>query len=95
MADGDAQNTFWPLEYTDVYAAISWDRLHAYHSGLFRKHILKEFLLILEAPSTGSGPARRALSTTFERKYVSSFLHCRLVMTVTIFWQSAGHASMA
>lgn len=74
MADGDTQNAFWALKYTDVYLAISWDRLHAYHSGLFRKHILKEFLLILEAPSTGAGAARRALSTKFEHKYVLSFL---------------------
>ena len=33
------QNSFWSLKYTDVYTAISWDRLHAYHGGLFSHHL--------------------------------------------------------
>ena len=28
------------MNNSDVHRAISWDRLHAYHSGLFAAHIL-------------------------------------------------------
>ncbi|KDR65883.1 hypothetical protein GALMADRAFT_81379 [Galerina marginata CBS 339.88] len=38
----DVENTFWKLKYTDVHAALSWDRLHAYHSGIYRFHILQQ-----------------------------------------------------
>lgn len=27
----------------DVYQALSWDRLHAYHGGLFSDHLWGEF----------------------------------------------------
>lgn len=33
---------FWYFIGTDVYRALSWDRLHAYHGGLFSDHILEE-----------------------------------------------------
>jgi len=33
------QNAFWSVANSDPHAALSWDRMHAYHSGLFRKHI--------------------------------------------------------
>jgi hypothetical protein len=36
------QNVFWELDYSDVYSALSWERLHAYHGGLF-KHLLGRF----------------------------------------------------
>lgn len=32
----------------DVYSALSWDRLHAYHGGLFSDHLLEEMKCILE-----------------------------------------------
>ncbi|KDR67396.1 hypothetical protein GALMADRAFT_232065 [Galerina marginata CBS 339.88] len=44
----DVENTFWKLKYTDVYKALSWDRLHAYHSGLYRFHLLVQFLYIIQ-----------------------------------------------
>ncbi|KAF6755026.1 hypothetical protein DFP72DRAFT_1068157 [Ephemerocybe angulata] len=44
----NVKNVFWSFKYTDVYSALGWDRLHAYHSGLFRKHILQEFLTMIE-----------------------------------------------
>ncbi|KAJ2978154.1 hypothetical protein NUW54_g11326 [Trametes sanguinea] len=37
------QNVFWKIPYCDVYSALSFDRLHAYHSGLFRHHLFDEF----------------------------------------------------
>lgn len=37
------KNSFWSLQYTDVYSAISWDRLHAYHGGLFAGHLWSVF----------------------------------------------------
>ena len=33
------QNVFWRVNNSDVHAALSWDRLHAYHTGLFGKHL--------------------------------------------------------
>ncbi|RXW22756.1 hypothetical protein EST38_g3097 [Candolleomyces aberdarensis] len=44
----NVENAFWSLKNTEAYSALSWDRLHAYHSGLFRKHILQEFFELLE-----------------------------------------------
>lgn len=44
----NSQNVFWSLKGTDVYKALSWDRLHAYHHGLF-VHILGEFKKTIEA----------------------------------------------
>ena len=38
-----AQNVFWNFPYSDLYDALSWDRLHAYHGGLFSDHLLVEF----------------------------------------------------
>ncbi|KAF9470163.1 hypothetical protein BDN70DRAFT_821696, partial [Pholiota conissans] len=39
----DVENVFWSLEGTDVYSAISFDRLHAYHGGLFSDHLWGQF----------------------------------------------------
>ncbi|KAF9045535.1 hypothetical protein BJ165DRAFT_1415498 [Panaeolus papilionaceus] len=44
----DVQNTFWSLKDTDVYSALSWDRLHAYHGGLFSDHLLEELKEIVD-----------------------------------------------
>ncbi|KAH6873590.1 hypothetical protein BKA70DRAFT_1379131 [Coprinopsis sp. MPI-PUGE-AT-0042] len=43
----DIPNLFWDFSYWDLYRALAWDRLHAFHIGLFRDHLLKEFLRIL------------------------------------------------
>lgn len=32
----------------DVYSAVSWDRLHAYHGGLFSDHLLEELKSVIE-----------------------------------------------
>ena len=32
---------------TDLYKALSWDRLHAYHLGLFGDHLWPQFKLIV------------------------------------------------
>src|SRR6266700_3806958 len=44
-----SQNVFWKLDNTDVYAALSWDRLHAYHGGLFSDHLWVRFKEIITA----------------------------------------------
>ncbi|KAF9034047.1 hypothetical protein BJ165DRAFT_1410070 [Panaeolus papilionaceus] len=44
----DVQNTFWSLKDTDVYSALSWDCLHAYHGGLFSDHLLEELKEIVD-----------------------------------------------
>lgn len=33
------QNVFWGLDNSDTYQALSFDRLHAFHLGLFEDHI--------------------------------------------------------
>jgi hypothetical protein len=38
----NVQNIFWSVANSDPYAALSWDRLHAYHTGLFGKHLWPE-----------------------------------------------------
>ncbi|KAI0373353.1 hypothetical protein BV20DRAFT_1013853, partial [Pilatotrama ljubarskyi] len=41
-------NVFWKVPHCNVYRALSWDRLHAYHGGLFSDHLFEEFQLIVE-----------------------------------------------
>ncbi|KAH6871585.1 hypothetical protein BKA70DRAFT_1130952 [Coprinopsis sp. MPI-PUGE-AT-0042] len=55
-------NVFWAMGYTDIYRALCWDRLHAYHGGLFSDHILKEFLDLLDDSDT----SKRSLRTMVE-----------------------------
>lgn len=59
------QNVFWNFLYTRVYAAISWDRLHAYHGGLFSDHLFEEILNILE---TTDSRTKREFRTQVEEK---------------------------
>lgn len=42
------KNAFWDLSYFDPYQALSWDRLHAYHGGLFSDHIWSEFKRVVD-----------------------------------------------
>ncbi|KAI0366900.1 hypothetical protein BV20DRAFT_1093373 [Pilatotrama ljubarskyi] len=42
------KNVFWQMPHCDVYKALSWDRLHAYHGGLFSDHLFDEFQQILK-----------------------------------------------
>jgi hypothetical protein len=53
----ELQNVFWHFEYSDLYLTISWDRLHAYHIGLFADHLLEEFLSILDELGRASATA--------------------------------------
>ncbi|KAJ3536941.1 hypothetical protein NM688_g6767 [Phlebia brevispora] len=46
------KNAFWSLPNFNLHEALSFDRLHSYHSGLFGKHLFVEFKYILE----GMGP---------------------------------------
>ena len=57
------QNAFWSLGNTDVYSAISWDRLHAYHGGLFSDHIWVLFKNLL-------GELGRESASRFDAQYV-------------------------
>ncbi|KAI0336130.1 hypothetical protein GY45DRAFT_1291847 [Cubamyces sp. BRFM 1775] len=41
------KNVFWEMPHCNVYRALSWDRLHAYHGGLFSDHLFAEFQSIL------------------------------------------------
>ncbi|KIJ99858.1 hypothetical protein K443DRAFT_8115 [Laccaria amethystina LaAM-08-1] len=44
----DVENVFWKFPHTDIYQAISWDHLHAYHGGLFSDHIWEEVKSVAE-----------------------------------------------
>jgi len=43
------------LRGTDVYQALSWDRLHAYHLGLFGDHILGEIKKVIREDFPNEG----------------------------------------
>lgn len=43
------QNVFWDIQNSDPYHALSWDRLHAYHGGLFSDHLLPEVFKLVSA----------------------------------------------
>ena len=43
------QNVFWKFLHSDPYQALSFDRLHASHLGLFKSHIWKALKKELEA----------------------------------------------
>ncbi|EDQ99267.1 uncharacterized protein LACBIDRAFT_335192 [Laccaria bicolor S238N-H82] len=43
----DAENVFWMCHGSDIHKALSFDRLHAYHGGLFSDHLLSEFKMII------------------------------------------------
>ncbi|KAI0644335.1 hypothetical protein C8Q79DRAFT_913714 [Trametes meyenii] len=42
------ENVFWKIPGCDVYRALSWDRLHAYHGGLFSDHLFDELQKIIQ-----------------------------------------------
>ncbi|KAK7677045.1 hypothetical protein QCA50_020010 [Cerrena zonata] len=44
----DIDNGFWSLNHSDPHAALSFDRLHAHESGLFKDHILIEVKICLD-----------------------------------------------
>ncbi|EKM55198.1 uncharacterized protein PHACADRAFT_195226 [Phanerochaete carnosa HHB-10118-sp] len=44
----DVQNIFWNLARSNPHKTLSFDRLHAYHLGLFGKHLWLEFKLVVE-----------------------------------------------
>ncbi|KAH6902842.1 hypothetical protein BKA70DRAFT_1111973 [Coprinopsis sp. MPI-PUGE-AT-0042] len=48
----DIKNLFWEHRFWEVYKALTWDRLHAFHLGLFRDHLLKEFVRLLKTFSS-------------------------------------------
>ncbi|EDQ99252.1 uncharacterized protein LACBIDRAFT_316752 [Laccaria bicolor S238N-H82] len=49
----DVENVFWKFPRTDIHRAISWDRLHAYHGGLFSDHIWEEVKSVAEELGKG------------------------------------------
>ncbi|KAI8993803.1 hypothetical protein BD414DRAFT_456923 [Trametes punicea] len=57
------ENTFWKIPYCDPYQALSFDRLHAYHSGLFGKHLFSEFQAIIEE---NGRPSKIQVNTQFD-----------------------------
>ncbi|KAH9910296.1 uncharacterized protein BXZ73DRAFT_58728, partial [Epithele typhae] len=42
-------NVFWDVPFSDPHQTLSWDRLHAYHGGLFSDHLFAEFQKVMEA----------------------------------------------
>ncbi|KAI0648452.1 hypothetical protein C8Q79DRAFT_905404 [Trametes meyenii] len=43
------ENVFWKVPHCDVYRALSWDRLHAYHGGLFSDHLFAQLQEIAQS----------------------------------------------
>ncbi|KAI0723921.1 hypothetical protein C8T65DRAFT_734430 [Cerioporus squamosus] len=51
----DVENVFWSVVRSDPHETNSFDRLHAYHSGLFAAHLLDEYQkVILNADVTAT-----------------------------------------
>ncbi|TFK17382.1 hypothetical protein FA15DRAFT_661485 [Coprinopsis marcescibilis] len=49
------ENVFWDFQLSDVYSALTWDHLHAYHIGLFRDHLMKEISHVVETTFGAEG----------------------------------------
>ncbi|TFK83026.1 hypothetical protein K466DRAFT_666133 [Polyporus arcularius HHB13444] len=49
----DVPNVFWEINWSDPHETNSFDRLHAYHTGLFSAHLLPEYqaLVLANAPA--------------------------------------------
>ncbi len=47
------QNVFWEVNWSDPHDTNSFDRLHAYHTGLFSAHLLPEYqeLVLANTPA--------------------------------------------
>ncbi|KAJ7262834.1 hypothetical protein C8J57DRAFT_1436351 [Mycena rebaudengoi] len=50
----DAENVFWKINNTDPHQALSFDRLHAYHGGLWSDHIWAQIKLRVTALGRGA-----------------------------------------
>jgi hypothetical protein len=62
------KNVFWRIKNSDVHRALSWDRMHAHHAGLFSKHLwvnLQEYIK----------EAGRDTTTTVDKQYVEQPEH--------------------
>lgn len=57
------QNVLWDLPGCNPYKAVSFDPLHAYHSGLFGHHLWGQFKIRIDEV-----PGRKA-SVTFDKQY--------------------------
>lgn len=42
------KSAFWSIANSDVHYTLSWDRLHAYHLGVFGQHLWPELKMIIE-----------------------------------------------
>ncbi|KAF8956124.1 hypothetical protein BDZ97DRAFT_1907300 [Flammula alnicola] len=63
----DVKNTLWDLRGTDVYSAISWDKLHAHDGGLFSDHLLEEVKRIIKALGRDSRSAEAAIDAGLQK----------------------------
>ncbi|KAK0471916.1 hypothetical protein IW261DRAFT_1424721 [Armillaria novae-zelandiae] len=64
----NVKNVFWSMDRSDPYRAVSWDRLHAYHLGLF-KHLL---LRLLEHVERIPGPDKRKAKVIID-EFIANF----------------------
>ncbi|KAI0674805.1 hypothetical protein C8Q78DRAFT_502219 [Trametes maxima] len=58
------QNAFWEIQNSDPYQALSFDRLHTFHLGLFGHHLWKQFKKHVNALSK-SRDAAQAIDDLF------------------------------
>ncbi|KAK0474499.1 hypothetical protein IW261DRAFT_1568476 [Armillaria novae-zelandiae] len=64
----NVKNVFWSMDRSDPYRAVSWDRLHTYHLGLF-KHLL---LRLLEHVERIYGPDKRKANVIID-EFIANF----------------------
>ncbi|KAF8968588.1 hypothetical protein BDZ97DRAFT_1902889 [Flammula alnicola] len=72
----DVKNVLWGLRGTDVYRALSWDKLHAHDAGLWADHLLEEVKRILkELPTINRRNAEAEIDTAFNIPPWSGLTH--------------------
>ncbi|KAK0475317.1 hypothetical protein EDD18DRAFT_1116093 [Armillaria luteobubalina] len=64
----DVENVFWSMEHSDPYRAVSWDRLHAYHLGLFKCLLLR----LLEYVENIQGPDKHKAKVIID-EFITNF----------------------
>ncbi len=71
------QNVFWRIRGCEIYRALSWDRLHAYHLGLFGKHLLGELKRLLE-----DRPDKKEILLKVEKQYSVFIFVNRILLNI-------------
>jgi len=68
-----SKNVFWKHPYCDVHRALSFERMHAHHAGLWGKHLWKEVQFWI-------AELGREAAVRMDTKFVSSDAHTKCLL---------------